>query len=53
MRGSRVCRVHGAGDGAPKGDALKHADFTAEALAVKREISTLARMARETIAAIE
>jgi uncharacterized protein YjcR len=55
VRGSSVCRMHGAGGGAPQGNrnALKHGDFTAEALALKREISTLARRARETIAAIE
>ena len=36
-----------------KQNALKHGDFTAEALALKREISALARMARETMEAIE
>jgi hypothetical protein len=30
-----------------------HGDFTAETLALKREIHALARMARETMAAIE
>jgi uncharacterized protein YjcR len=55
VRGSRVCRVHGAGGGAPRGNrnALKHGTMTAEALAFKREIAALARMARETMAAIE
>jgi hypothetical protein len=50
--GSSVCRMHGAGGGPPKGNrnALKHGDFTAETLALKRQISALARMARETIA---
>ena len=47
--------MHGAGGGAPKGNrnALKHGDFAAEALALKRQISALARMARETMGAIE
>ena len=55
VRGSKVCRMHGAAGGAPKGNrnALKHGDFTAETLALKRQISALARMARETMAAIE
>ena len=50
-----VNRVHGAGGGAPKGNrnAMKHGGFTAETLALKREIQALARMARETMAAIE
>jgi uncharacterized protein YjcR len=47
--------MHGAAGGAPKGNrnALKHGTFTGEALAFRREIATVARMARETIAAIE
>ncbi len=47
--------MHGAAGGAPKGNrnALKHGATTAEALAFKREITALARMARETIAAID
>jgi uncharacterized protein YjcR len=55
VRGCSVCRMHGAGGGAPKGNknALKHGGFTAEAMALKKEIAALARMARETMAAIE
>jgi uncharacterized protein YjcR len=47
--------MHGAGGGAPKGNrnALKHGDFTAEGLALKKQINALARMARETMRAIE
>jgi hypothetical protein len=47
--------MHGAAGGAPKGNrnALKHGDFAAEALALKREIQAFARMARETLVAIE
>jgi hypothetical protein len=53
--GVNVCRMHGAGGGAPKGNrnALKHGEFAAETIALKREIQALARMARETMAAIE
>ena len=53
--GHSVCRMHGAGGGAPRGNrnALKHGEFTAETLALKREIAALARMARETMGAIE
>jgi uncharacterized protein YjcR len=47
--------MHGAGGGAPKGNrnAFKHGEFTAETMAFKKEIATLARMASKTIAAIE
>jgi hypothetical protein len=46
--------MHGAAGGAPRGNrnARKHGDFTAEATALKRQISALARMARETVGAI-
>jgi uncharacterized protein YjcR len=55
VRGSSVCRMHGAGGGAPKGNrnALKHGDFTAEGLALTKEVASLARIARETLAAIK
>jgi uncharacterized protein YjcR len=55
MRGHNVCRMHGAGGGAPKGNrnALKHGGFTAEGLELKRQISAFARMARETIRTLE
>jgi uncharacterized protein YjcR len=55
VRGHSVCRMHGAGGGAPKGNrnALKHGDFTAESLAVKKQVHALARMASKTMAAIE
>jgi uncharacterized protein YjcR len=50
-----VCRMHGAAGGAPKGNrnALKHGATTAEARLQEREIASLARLARETMAAIE
>jgi uncharacterized protein YjcR len=55
IRGREVCRMHGAAGGAPKGNrnALKHGEFAAEALALKREIQALARMTRATMGAIE
>jgi hypothetical protein len=55
VRGHSVCRMHGAGGGAPKGNrnALKHGEFTAEATALRREVLALAWMARETLGAIE
>jgi uncharacterized protein YjcR len=55
VRGSNVCRMHGAGGGAPKGNrnALKHGEFTAEALALKREIAALTRMTKATMGVIE
>jgi uncharacterized protein YjcR len=47
--------MHGAGGGAPRGNrnAIKHGEFAAKALALKREIQALARIARETMATIE
>ncbi len=50
-----VCRMHGAAGGAPKGNrnALKHGGFTAETLALKREIQALARMVSEAMRAME
>jgi uncharacterized protein YjcR len=55
VRGRSVCRMHGAGGGAPKGNrnALKHGASTAETIALRKEIVALARMARETMAVIE
>jgi uncharacterized protein YjcR len=47
--------MHGAGGGAPKGNrnALKHGEFAAETIAMKREIQGIVRMTRETMGAIE
>jgi uncharacterized protein YjcR len=54
-RGTSVCRMHGAGGGAPRGNqnALKHGEFTAEGFALKKQISALTRQARETMGTIE
>ena len=55
VRGHDVCRMHGAGGGARKGNrnALKHGASSAETLALKRQTTALARLARETMGAIE
>ena len=55
VRGFDVCRMHGAGGGAPKGNqnALKHGEFAADTLTLKKEIAALARLARATIGEIE
>jgi uncharacterized protein YjcR len=55
MRGCSVCRMHGAHGGAPKGNrnALKRGNYTAEAMAFKKDILALVRVARETMAEIE
>ena len=55
VSGYAVCRMHGAGGGAPKGNknAMKHGAFTAEAAALKKEIAALTQMVRETMDAIE
>src|ERR1700678_3512430 len=54
VRGAEVCRMHGAGGGARKGNknAVKHGAMVAESIALRREVQALARMARKTIAAI-
>jgi len=55
VRGASVCRMHGAGGGAPTGNrnAVKHGEFAASMRALKREIAALTRMTRATMAAIE
>jgi uncharacterized protein YjcR len=47
--------MHGAGGEAPKRNrnALKHGACSDEALALKKEIQALARVARQTMSAIE
>src|ERR1700722_5844767 len=54
VQGSSVCRMHGAGGGAPKGNknALKHGDFTAEATETPRAIASLTQQARELVEAV-
>jgi uncharacterized protein YjcR len=49
--------MHGgaSGSGAPIGNqnALRHGEYTAEAIARRREMSKLIRMARDTLAELE
>jgi hypothetical protein len=47
IRGKRVCRMHGAGGGAPKGQRngnYKNGASTKEAIALVRDLSMLARL---------
>jgi hypothetical protein len=57
VRGKRRCRMQGgaAGSGAPLGNtnALRHGHYTAEAIARRRQLSELIRMARATLAEID
>jgi glucans biosynthesis protein len=48
VRGRTVCRMHGAGGGAPRGNrnAYKHGRYTAEALAQRRWLRELLRESR-------
>jgi hypothetical protein len=50
-QGFNVCRMLGAGGGAPIGDrnALKHGQFTREAIAKRRDLAELVRSARRLV----
>jgi glucans biosynthesis protein len=54
VKGHRVCRMHGAGGGAPRGNrnAWKHGLYSAESLALNRLVRDLARSARELFGSI-
>ncbi len=51
VRGHSVCRMHGASGGAPKGNrnALKHGEYAAEAIEMRRAIGALTKQARELV----
>src|SRR5271166_716317 len=51
VRGSRVCRMHGAAGGAPRGNrnALKHGEYAAEAIEMRQAIRALTKQARELV----
>src|SRR5437764_12765715 len=51
VKGWAVCRMHGAGGGAPKGNrnALRHGRFTAEAIAMRQAIRALLSDSRELL----
>jgi uncharacterized protein YjcR len=54
VTGFNVCRMHGAGGGAPiaNRNALKHGEFTRKAIAMRREIAELIRNARRLVMTI-
>ena len=57
VRGKRRCRMHGgaAGSGAPVGNknAFRHGHYSAEAIARRRQLSELIRIARDTLAELK
>ena len=57
VRGKRRCRMHGgaAGSGAPVGNknAFRHGYYSAEAIARRRQLSELIRIARDTLAELK
>ncbi|MGA7867963.1 MAG: HGGxSTG domain-containing protein [Stellaceae bacterium] len=57
VHGKRRCRMHGGatGSGAPIGNinALRHGRYSAEAIARRRQVSELIRMARANLTNIE
>ncbi|MGC1577088.1 MAG: HGGxSTG domain-containing protein [Beijerinckiaceae bacterium] len=55
VKGRRVCRMHGAGGGAPKGNrnAWKHGGYSCESIALRRHIAELTRATRQLVATIE
>src|SRR5262245_12399138 len=54
VRGWAVCRMHGAGGGAPKGNrnAFKHGRYTAKALAERRLLRELLRETKDLLGKI-
>jgi hypothetical protein len=51
VRGWTVCRFHGAGGGAPRGEShgrYKHGLYTREAIAEREALRELLRLSRET-----
>src|ERR1051325_1161998 len=51
VKGWAVCRMHGAGGGAPKGNrnALRHGRYTAEAIGRRQAIRALLRDSNELL----
>lgn len=53
VTGWKVCRHHGAGGGAPKGERngnYKNGHYTREAVAERRMLSAFLKLSRQTIA---
>jgi uncharacterized protein YjcR len=55
VSGHSVCRMHGVGGGAPKGNrnGLQHGLYTAEAIESRHLVAELTRQARELVESIE
>lgn len=56
VAGWGVCRMHGAGGGAPRGKRngnYRHGDRTQEAMALRADINQLVRESRRLLATIE
>ena len=52
VTGWNVCRVHGAGGGAPKGERngmYRHGEYTAEAIAERKALAYLLRQVRRSL----
>jgi hypothetical protein len=52
VNGWKVCRFHGAGGGAPKGERngmFRHGEYTGDALARRKEVADLIRQVRHTM----
>ncbi len=55
VRGWTVCRFHGAGGGAPRGEAhgaYKHGAYTTEAIETRRVLRELIRESRDMLASL-
>lgn len=55
VKGYSVCRMHGAGGGAPKGNrnGLKHGLYSADAIEARRFVAESTRQARELVKTID
>jgi len=52
VTGWKVCRFHGAGGGAPKGNAngmYRHGQYAGEAIAERKALAELFRQVRQTL----
>jgi hypothetical protein len=51
VRGSKVCRMHGAAAGAPRGNrnAWRHGNYSTEAIETRRTITALMRQTRQLV----
>jgi hypothetical protein len=52
VTGWNVCRFHGAGGGAPRGERngmYRHGEYTAKAIAERKSLANLLRQTRQTL----